>query len=544
VRLIAVLSCLLFAGSVFAQQTQPAPDSHEAQSSAPLTPMGLAKMVPADTAVFLCVTGAANWEKRFPGHPLASTLVRILPGHSRSGIWRRLRYAMGMSQQELVQRYMGKAACLVASHAGEGASLVLLLRVDPPDSQKLVDNMQLVEHHADDLNGFRFYITPDDGVSVAISDQWIFLSASIQTEYLQHIVSQMPIGASLANTIEFRQAYAKVSGEPLAFAYVQPDVSQTHVAWLNMDDRGVVASYRGRSPQLSQWIRRANRPPGDPMATLPRTAMAAVTFHLESVDANQAHPVDRYIAPHKLHGDILRRIQSPVTIFVNAEEVPEMMRPGQRPEMPSLGIMFRMSDPSLADDLDVIFTNLANATALTEEERPPYTEKVEPIQVRAVKHETGIYRTANIGPSLAARGQEDALRSIELTWGRVRDKYLICTREIDYRACATQSVEVEGNKPEQATDGQAQRVIAAVSIRTAPMVSYIRRWVAYEQLRHMARSDRHFGGGGDIGWRRIRTLENVADSFEHFGGAHLQIHVAEDEFIHGNMHLIARERSR
>src|SRR6185369_4325297 len=74
----------------------------------------LAKHAPPDTAVFIEIDNLAETRARHANDPLTQALRAKLTGQVEPEAWKQLQQQLGMTGDEILDRYFGKAAALIA----------------------------------------------------------------------------------------------------------------------------------------------------------------------------------------------------------------------------------------------------------------------------------------------------------------------------------------------------------------------------------------------------------------------------------------------
>ncbi len=480
----------------------------------------LATLAPADTGLFIALHDVASWEQRYGEHPLWPLLTQLLPCQERPRLWRRLQFMMNLDQRQFVERYLGKSVALLLPDPFLERTLTMASRVAPADSQALVEALRLLPLGA--VGAYQLYTTPDRGARVAISPQWVLLTSAEGERQLRRLVEQPADDPRLATEPLFRQALAEAPGHTPLLVYARTDDSQCQTGWIEAGERQMTVHFLVRSPQVAPWRQAVLRATHNRASVAPACAALSVRLELPPIDLERPHPLDAFLAPQRFYHDILGRMASPIVFFVcpppalgacpegpaEARQVPS--------DLPTLGLSFAWRDAALADDLDVILTNLTSVlgqTARDEQGAPAYT-------VQAVAHAGGIRRSAACGPVLAARTGWRELDGVALTWGRVGDRYIICTREREFSLCAgpcgndaqtpvtaaPAAAIHEAAAGPALTDADRKPLVAQVQLQAAPLRAMLQRWIEQEQNEAGAGGP---GGTGGTGGQVVQSMEDV-----------------------------------
>lgn len=417
-----------------------------------------AQLAPADASVFVQIDDVTQWRQALPAG-LFSRLVR--PPAAGSGPragggdpWAAIEAALGMSSEQILDRYFGQCVALVVQDRGGEPSAVLLSRVTPASAQIVIDRLTL--RQLDDLGGFRSFTTTDGRGRLAFSDQWMLLASDQNAPLLEAIARRAGQDARLAGDEAFRQWTGRLSPQRSALAYLRrQNGAECHAISLARQGRDLVIKYAGTRPGLAGII---DQPAADPlnMGPAPLSAVAALSLSVLDRQPPPMPLLDRLLSPLTFQGDVLPKLDAPLVFFMGPAQAmlgrgplggearpmgPPAMRPdpngdatgprGGNLTIPSLATAIRMKDPAVATALDRAIDGLillANVKSM-EWNAPPITTAA-----RRVGEST--YHTVDLGPILAERARRPELSRLRLAYGAVGPWYLITSNEPYFRQVA------------------------------------------------------------------------------------------------------------
>ncbi len=163
--------------------------------------------------------------------------------------------------------------------------------------------------------------------------------------------------------------------------------------------------------------------------------------------------LDALLFPLSARSVILPRLASPAVGFVGqlpAEQVwPAAQRPPGVEQVPVVGLMLHVRDPSVARDLDTILGRLHMVASLSE-----FDFKRMFFGLHQAEDGTR-YQTADFGQALTRRISDPTFAPLlklpttaglsRLTYGIVGDWYLICSQEVFFRECLKLQKQMDSN---------------------------------------------------------------------------------------------------
>lgn len=487
-----------------------------------------AARLPASTMLFISVDNLATWRNDLMQDPFAALAAG---GFTMQGdgprSWRRVRRIMQMTGPELADRYLGDRFVIAADGVHPGAPIILLSRVSDANRDTLVDRCGL--RQVDAGRGVTIFTTHDDGVSVAMRRDWIAISSKAHHQHLIQSMEDRVPGQTLADDPTYQRMMAAMPVSSLARVYLRPAADHVHAASVVRDGHSIMLTYRGVSPQATQWIRRQQPRHQQASPPIPPGAMAVLSLNIINRAPAGTDAIDRLLAPKSYTRDILPKLAEPMVAFVcrdqaNAGDQNDAFLP------PAVGLALHMSDATLANDLNLILRNMVLArNALLESDDAPAA-------IRAAKHGDVMYYVADIGEQIVRQTGMQDLGNVRLTFGAVGEWYVVCTSESAFVACAnsrgTRPAPVE---PDHRAPGL---VIASVRIMPVPLAEQMKSWANHAATReaNVVHEDRY-------NWQYRRPLRvheiahRLAQTLETYDDVNLAVSVTDGDVITGRLKI-------
>ncbi len=385
-----------------------------------------ASLVPADAAVFMEVHDLAALRKDWVGDPLAKFLRDNLPMVPEPQGWLDVQKALGLSGDEIVDRFFGKTAAMVAFNPEDDEPGMIITKVSDGDAALAVEKLQLV--HVKDFAGYRGFKSADEKAHLAIGKGWIIV---VHPRYSGLAQKALETGENtLAKNDLYKSWIAKLPrGDRAATVYVRQSDEDVHALGVYRKERDLTIQYRGKSPQLAELAAYLGDGGALDFGPLPASAIAAISMNLLPPPGPDGKKLDRLFPGKSFTNDIHARLASPSVLFLG--EVPgDRLTPNPGLSIPVAGLSLKLKDPAVAEDLTKAIDGLmfvANLAAAKWE--GPLVE------VNPQTHSEVTFRNANIGAALAHRTSRAELRPLSLSYGRVGDWYVICTQDQFFQQC-------------------------------------------------------------------------------------------------------------
>ena len=385
-----------------------------------------AALVPANAAVFIEVHDLATLRKDWANDPLAKFLRDNLPMVPEPQGWLDVQKVMGLNGDEIVDRFFGKTAAMVAFNPEDDEPGMIITQVADADAALAIDKLQLV--HLKDFAGYRSFKSADEKAHIAVGKGWIIVVNPRYSELAQKTLESSE--KTLADNDLYKTWLAKLpQGDRTATVYVRQSDEDVHALGVYRKDRDLTIQYRGKSPQLAELAAYLGDGGALDFGPLPASTIAAISMNLLPPPGPDGKQLDRLFPGKSFTKDIHAKLASPSVLFLG--EVPgEKLSPNPGLSIPVAGLSLKLKDPDVAADLTKAIDGLmfvANLAAAKWE--GPLVE------VKAQTHSDVTFQNANIGSALAHRTQRDELRPLSLSYGRIGQWYVICTQDQFFQQC-------------------------------------------------------------------------------------------------------------
>ena len=385
-----------------------------------------ASIVPSDTALYIQIDNLPAIRESLESQPLLSILESQLPHRRNPEAWTALQDLLGLSEAQIIEKYFGRTLLIVASDL-ENSNAALLSSIEPADADRLVEKLNLRPERS--IGPFTVYRSEQHG-RIALSDRWLVIADSRTAPVTRRILAGIQPAESLGQHTPFTHTFDQMEARnPAARVYAHNLVNnETHAAAATIDSGRFTIDYLGRSAEIAEGLSIIGDAASIDSTVLLGPDAPLAVFSINTRDERNldeaAALFDRLIAPKTFKRDVLPKIDPPVTVFLDQLDTKGLPRPPAHP-VPVLGVAVRLNDPSVADDLDIAFNNLASFfNIMTLEWQTP------PLVLRTVNSKHGPYHVAEIGQALAHRSGFPELEPIaRITYGRSGQHYVITTHE-------------------------------------------------------------------------------------------------------------------
>jgi len=396
-----------------------------------------AELAPADTAFYLHLTEPDDWFADLTQGPLGQKMRQKIETREGSGD---LLKALDMSLDQFMSAYFG--GDLVVLSPGKDRDGVMFTKVAPADRAHAIDRLGL--QRKADIAGHPAYVGEDGKGTIVMLDNWVAMCDRSAVEYLTDVLSQAPGSKRLADT----ERYAKWSAE-------LPDQrTMTMLAFEGEDSQhalGVVrrgisldATYLGISPDTDELMGMLGRTDLAEFGPLPAAdTIGALSFNIvaNAEMKQQLKGLDMMLGGKSFANDILPKLDPPTLIFLGSV-AGEDVAPAVGVEVPVHGLALKMNDPSVAQDLTLLFDNTVLLANVAVTQIP-----ADQIPQRTATYKDTAFKVAELGAPVAKALGFPELGPIQLVYGQVGDYYVFCTQEQFFKRC------VDAN-----AGGQAMRI--------------------------------------------------------------------------------------
>jgi hypothetical protein len=494
-----------------------------------------AKLAPPNTAVFIELPNLAKLRAKLEQDPVVKLLRDRLPANRRPEAWEAVKMMMGMSGEEIFDRYFGKQVVVISERTGDHAPSVVLSKVDAADFNVGVERLQLSA--TGNVNDFKLYETTDGKGRFAFHNGWMAMASDEHAVWLKQVLGGLGKGPTLADDATFKKWVAKLpagGADDRALAFARgPEPEGTHVLSARRGESGDIAVHYAGSNE--GWRKALEKHPADagPLSfgPTPNEAVAAMALNLHETqfDANAAAGLDRLLNGRSFQEVVWSKLAPPAVVMMGS--VPgEQLDPATPFIAPSFGVAMRMKDKAVAGELDQMLANgVLIFNVVSTEWKTPAVQIAEREQ-GAVK-----YRVAHFGAPVAQRFGRPALAGMgTVCWAAVGDWYVITSQEpLMKQAIAAVHGEAGGDGAAALGGEGAQRGLAGGYVRTQPLAAMLSSWLDYvKQLRPAlaeAADERSLQGGPMV--RAVKGLSLAAELLKHYRVAAIEFRAGDEEGV-------------
>ncbi|MEX2671796.1 MAG: hypothetical protein WD294_06765 [Phycisphaeraceae bacterium] len=490
-----------------------------------------AALAPADSGVFIELDDLAQVRRELEQDPLINYLREHTPAKREPAAWRAVQDAMGMSGEQLFDRYFGQQLVIVGEGTQEGGPGVMLSRVSEDDAELAIERLDL--QRVAEPGAFELYHTADGLGRLAFGDGWMAMGDPAHEDYIQRLLGSIGQAETLADSPVFQQWIGKVADGSFARMFVQdPDKNQIHAAAVEREEGRLELRYAGQSDETSQLLSRVSDAEALEFGPLPRQTISATTLNLrdDKPDAGFVALMDRLLGNATYEGDVLPKLGAPIVTFLGEVKGEELV-PRAAFSAPVLGIAIKLRDQSVAEELDRAMQNMlmfANVATMQME--------VDPIELMTVEHEGVTFRSADVGTPLAQQlGEPSLAGAAQVSFGRIGDWYVVTTNAQYFEWCINADSD-NAWRIDTSADvtkmnlAAPERPIATSFLRAPELAAHVRTWVAYAGAREPQwLDDAERDEPNTKPGRVIKGLTLLAGVLDHYEGMSVQVYGGEEE---------------
>lgn len=504
------------------------------------------EILPANIGSFVQVNDLATWRSRLTDVPAVRYFLKLMPHQRHHQAWHALEDVLGMDGNEIIDRYFGTRLVLAGPRPGWNEPIMMLLKVQPEDTQRLIQRLEL--QPIGDVGAFSMYSTPDDSTHMAARGPWISIANVQHDRWQQQTLLESEAGPLLANDAEYQHWTRRLPEEGFIRGFFRGHDSG-HIAAISLahERRRLTLHYAGQPPESRRLMASLGDASVKEFGPLPRATLAAISINVLDRHPPYSDAVDRLLAPKTLEGDIMPKLDTPLLFFlgeISREQMMETQTPrnvrGDVPAaIPVIGMAVRLRDRQVARDLSLILDNLALiANVATAPWGTP------PMITETVRRGETTYHSVEIGPVLAQRMGHDELSPVRLAYGRVGDWFVLCTHDRFMDACIN------------AANDETLRLTADPSFTVMPLkdlphpilsglvrgpatASHLRTWIDYWRVTRPEVLELALQPNPqDLEPRIAKTVMALVDIFEGFESATVQFNRAHDDAVIGRGDLV------
>lgn len=434
-----------------------------------------ASLVPGNAAVFIEVNDLATLRKDWASDPLAKFLQSNLPMTPEPEGWVQVQKVLGLSGDEVVDRFFGKTVALVIFNPGDNDPGMVLTKISDADMTLAIEKLQLKP--VKDFAGYRGFKTADDKSHIALGNGWAIVTQPQYSAAAQAVLEAKE--KPLADSELFKSWLGKLpAGDRAATFYVRQNDDNVHALGVYRKERDLTIQYRGKAPELAALFANLGTGGSLDFGPLPASTIAAITSNIVIPPGPNSKQLDRMFPGKSFEKDIHSKIASPAVVFLG-EVTGDKLAPNPGLSLPVVGVSLKLRDPKVADDLTKAIDGLmfvANFAA--SKWQAPL------IEVKAQQHGEITYQNANVGIALAHRTERAEIQALTLTYGRVGDWYVICTQDQFYKQCidshldSTQSLIASRPFTSMGLKNHGEPIATAV-LKPSALAAHMETWVAH-----------------------------------------------------------------
>jgi len=494
-----------------------------------------AKLAPADANAFIRINDLAKLRADWENDPLAEYLEDQMPAHQEPQAWRDIQAMLGLSGEQIVDRYFGQVLALFAKGAGEKPPGLVVSHVKPDHAKHAIEKLDL--QSLGQFGKFELYEPPDGNGRIAYGDSWMAMGDVKHDTFIRKALTQAGQGKSLADDDQFKKWTAMLPANPTAMAFMRdPDKGETHaVAAERIGKRDVKLSYVGHSPKLGELYGKLGDAKATTFGPLPGSTIAAMSLniHDRNPDKRMTEVFDRILAPKTFEKDVLPKLSAPAVGFLGELKSDEV-EPAAGFSVPVVGWAIHMKDDSAANDLNRLMN-----TGMTFINLATLNWGVEPVAITQGKLGDVTYTTADVGKALAQKsGRKGVAGAVKITFGQVGDWYIVASHEKFFRACA-KAANGGASSLASSQDFKAVKLkehdgaVMSGFVRAPQLSAHIQTWLDYGRPRYpdvfadadQTVPDRKVG-------RAVRGLKVLSGILKHYQSFSLQAYRGDEDRLH------------
>lgn len=498
-----------------------------------------ARFAPAESGVYIEVNDLTALRKQWQSDPLATYLRQNVPALFSKEVpaWAAARDALGMTDEQVIDKYFGRTVALVFPRAGDGEPGMVISRVGAADVAAAQKKLGFVSIGR--LDQFELYRSSDKQAYVAAGEGWVIVA---DADY-RDVVGAMLKGEkpSLADDAHFKQWTGKLPTERMATAYVRDgDAGHTHALGATRSGRDLTLHYVGEAPEFNAVFRQLRSAEALDFGPLPASTLVAVASNALDHNLPSNPKLDRLFSPKTFNKDVLPTLETPLLAFLG-EVQDHAIKPNPGLNVPVLGIAVKVGESDAAADLStalekaMIIANFAAANWDAPE-----------ITLRTEAHRGTSFRVAEVGKTLAARMQRDELAAMNLCWGRIGDFFVICTQDQFFRQC----IDAESGDGTLLTQSEAFKAMPlskhdtpflTVMARPDALSAHARTWLTHwRNVRPHVIDAAAADDPQSPEARLVKGIAIVAGLLEHYQSITIQLH-RDGDAIAGRADVIRRK---
>ncbi len=389
-----------------------------------------AKFAPANAVAFVQIDDLSSLRKDWEQDPLATYIKENLPLPPQQG-WEDLQKLMGLTEPQLIDKYLGQAVTLIAFESGENPPLMVVSKVTQADADLAIEKMQL--KMTGTLGAWKGYDSTDAKATIVVGGGWVIVVDKRIGDAVKPVLEGK--GKTLADDPAFVEWIGKLPKSRSVTAFMRQGDTEAHAIAAVRQGRNVTLHYRGKSAEFEKITSVMSDGKALDFGPLPAATIAAVNLNVKIEPPGDGKQIDRLFPGKSFRKDIAPKLGSPLIAFLG--EVPgSQLEPRANFSAPVLGVALRLRDRKVGDDLTSTLNSLmvlANVAAAN--------WNIEPVEVTEMAHANVPYRVAEIGAALSNRLQRPEAAHLKIAYGRVGDHFVICSHDKFFAQCIDASLD-------------------------------------------------------------------------------------------------------
>ncbi|MEX2216187.1 MAG: hypothetical protein WD768_18900 [Phycisphaeraceae bacterium] len=418
-----------------------------------------ARLVPDDVQLYMQFDGLAQLRAAQPDDALVEHLWNSLADIRPQGMWTKASAALGLTEEQLVDRYFGTRFVIVGERPSTASPIVVLSQVEPEHLKQLPQAMGLKPIELSlNVKPFETWVNEEASLFVATHDRWLVIASKANEAYAQNFLYyaankvairflsesawiSVAMKKSLAEHPGFQDMLTKLPPRGTMLLYTHETEKQNqHAVVIDITPGGLTARYAGRIEKIDELYAQFEQTQGVDFGLLPRSVLMATTVNLMKRDQKGIGLLNLFIIPRTIETDVLPKLSAPIIAFLSQIEGDAISPRPDVKHIPAVGLAIHMKDPAVADDLGNIMGGLhfiASAADLdlvrgvfggTTLKRPGYT-------VRELDFGQVLIKQIKDRPTREMFAMPDAAGLTKIYYGTIGSWFVICSQEELYRQC-------------------------------------------------------------------------------------------------------------
>lgn len=497
-----------------------------------------ARFLPADTGAYVQINRLSVWRSEMAQDPILRQVYDLLPHRRQQQAWQGMQDMLGMSGDEIIDRYLGSRLVIAGPRPGWGQPVTLMMHVKPADSQTLVKKLALEK--LEKAGAATVYSTQDNTTRIGVAGPWMTIARSEHEPYMRSILTASRSDPCLADDPQYMTWIGRLptgASTAKASAFIRGHHSG-HTAALALMNEGqrFTIHYAGRVPDADRLFAMIGEADALDLGPLPQSVVAAVTVNLYDKRPAETNAFDRLIAPKTYAKDIIPFIDAPAILFLAAPEGKKVL--------PVIGLAVKLRDneggEQVTRDLQQIIDNaMLVASVNTAAWGTP------PILIQNGRHDHHRYHIAEVGAVLANHTKRDELIQVRFSYGQVGQWFVACSSERVFNQCldaqADPLLRLTADPDFKAMPlNDMKKPILTAFLRGRHAKAHLDTWIQTWRETKPALLDPADAGAGDIEAQVARSVVVASKFFDQCDTITAQFHRGDNDTVVGQVNLLRR----